>query len=522
MTDYVFDSSNSTFGGIVFTDPNPGTLTVKADGFFVSTFGSTDTFTLGGNWIVNILGAIGTYIAGKGALTIGTPNLTTLSSVAVGAGGDIFGDGFGIFTNSRTNILNKGSISASGVGAVGILESNNATGDYKITNFGTVYCDRRWGAARWRRRPHDRQFREDWGQFFAILGQTATFTGIDKVTNYGTLIGSVQLGLGDDVFTNFAKLGTVVKHGIVGGFIDLGDGNDIFNGGKHIELVVDGPGTDTYKLGAGDDRFGAVPLSGASGDDTVIGGAGSDSYVISGSASSIINLNNVTVAGWDPQTVLSSETGTDTVIGFENASGGDGVDAIYGTAAANKLFGNGANDTLGGLAGSDYLEGGDGTDVLDGGAGNDELHGGMDTDFLAGRAGNDTLFGEDSGDFMDGGAGKDLLFGGAGNDLFEFNELSDSDVGAAKRDVIEDFAQGADLITLVSIDANTTNGPGDDAFDMIGLFAFSGTAGELRFKFTNGSTIIEGDVNGDAKADFQIELLGHFMLSALPSVDIQF
>ena len=93
---------------------------------------------------------------------------------------------------------------------------------------------------------------------------------------------------------------------------------------------------------------------------------------------------------------------------------------------------------------------------------------------------------------------------------------------AANRDVVEDFEQGADKISLNIIDANTTNGPGDDAFNMIGLFAFSGTAGELRFKFTDGSTIIEGDVNGDAKADFQIELLGHFMLSAVNNVDIRF
>jgi len=520
MTDYVYDSSNSTFGGIVFNDPNPGTLTAKADGFFITTFGSADTFTLGGNWTVNILGAIGTYVAGKGALTIGTPNLPTLSSVTVGAGGDIFGQAFGVFTYSRTDIVNKGSIS----GDDGIRESGQATGNYKITNSGHITA-KLTGIALDGEGVHtvfnSGSIVVPFGD--AIHGQTSNFVGIDKVTNSGSITGGIQLGLGDDVFTNFAKVGTLVKHGFTNSLIDLGDGNDVFNGGKHGEQVIDGQGVDTYKLGAGNDLFAPVPESGASGDDNVAGGPGTDVfYLISSAAPTIINLDSVVHNGYAAQRAVSTDIGTDTVTGFENAVGGSGQDRIYGTAGANLLIGGDENDVLLGLGGDDDLQGGDDIDLLDGGAGKDKLHGGLDTDFLYGQAGNDSLFGDEGADFLTGGAGKDLLFGGADGDLFSFLSTLESGVGTANRDVVEDFEQGTDKISLNIIDANTTNGPGDDAFNMIGLFAFSGTAGELRFKFTDGSTIIEGDVNGDAKADFQIEVLGHFMLSAVNNVDITF
>jgi len=43
-----------------------------------------------------------------------------------------------------------------------------------------------------------------------------------------------------------------------------------------------------------------------------------------------------------------------------------------------------------------------------------------------------------------------------------------------------------------------------------------GDAGALRFKYSGGSTIMEDDVNGDGKADFQIEIFGHFAFADNP------
>lgn len=86
-------------------------------------------------------------------------------------------------------------------------------------------------------------------------------------------------------------------------------------------------------------------------------------------------------------------------------------------------------------------------------------------------------------------------------------------MGIGNRDTITDFAKNADQISLVSIDANTTTA-GDQAFTFIATAAFSGSAGQLRFTVAGGQTIVEGDINGDAVADFQVQLTGVIELFA--------
>jgi serralysin len=75
--------------------------------------------------------------------------------------------------------------------------------------------------------------------------------------------------------------------------------------------------------------------------------------------------------------------------------------------------------------------------------------------------------------------------------------------------VIADFQRGADDIELASIDASAARA-GNQPFKFIGAKAFSGAAGELRFK--NG--LLEGDVNANKLADFQIEVTGLSTLGA--------
>lgn len=53
---------------------------------------------------------------------------------------------------------------------------------------------------------------------------------------------------------------------------------------------------------------------------------------------------------------------------------------------------------------------------------------------------------------------------------------------------------------------------GDQQFKFIGQQNFHDKKGELHFKFAGSNTIVEGDVNGDGKADFQIELSGQIQL----------
>ena len=143
-------------------------------------------------------------------------------------------------------------------------------------------------------------------------------------------------------------------------------------------------------------------------------------------------------------------------------------------------------DSLQGTAGNDYIHGNSGSDRLDGGAGNDELRGG---------SGNDRLT---------GGLGADLMHGGDGRDTFVFRTAGESGVGPGQHDTIQWFQQGADTIDLGLIDANTAIA-GDQLFKFAGE-THSVEANAVSFFRTGGSTILQGDTNGDSTADFQIEL----------------
>jgi Ca2+-binding RTX toxin-like protein len=183
-------------------------------------------------------------------------------------------------------------------------------------------------------------------------------------------------------------------------------------------------------------------------------------------------------------------------------------------------FGTAGNDKMTGTSKADYLDGRAGNDVIDAGAGNDTLIGGT---------GNDTLI---------GGAGADRLTGGSGDDTFVFKSITDSAngwsgyvnnvaygpaSGEGYRDVITDFG-GNDRISLSAIDANTKVA-GDQVFSWKGLGSFTRKPGELIYKkfdasgTANDKTIVYGDVNGDGRADFQIELTG---LKTLDSGDFFF
>ena len=145
-------------------------------------------------------------------------------------------------------------------------------------------------------------------------------------------------------------------------------------------------------------------------------------------------------------------------------------------------------------------------DVVMGNGGDDAISGGGGNDVIYGNAGDDTLVGGSGDDILDGGSGDDTLSGGLGADRFVFDDVGESSPQA--QDLVFDFkaAQG-DQIDVSEIDAisGTTE---NEEFIFVGDDAFSGSAGELRFVQDSGDGLLEGDVNGDATADFSIELLG--------------
>ena len=212
--------------------------------------------------------------------------------------------------------------------------------------------------------------------------------------------------------------------------------------------------------------------------------------------------------------------------------GNDSANRLYGGTGDDSIFGNGGNDTLSGGSGKDRIDGGKGNDVQDGGSGNDKLWGregndrltgGTGNDGLEGNSGKDTLKGGDGHDRMkgdsgvdtlEGGKGADRLLGGDQADTFVFRARSDSTVDSAGRDKIGDFSRSeGDKLGLSGIDAKTA-AKGNNAFSFIGDDAFDKHAGELRYAHKNGNTLVQGDVNGDGKADFAFVLEGTIGLKA--------
>jgi Ca2+-binding RTX toxin-like protein len=327
-----------------------------------------------------------------------------------------------------------------------------------------------------------------------------------------------------------------------------GLGDDILIGSQGNDVVVGGDGDDVALLGAGNDTFVWNP---GDDNDTVEGQAGVDALLFNGAnvnenihifanGSRVLftrDIANVTMDLNGVEGVIFRALGGVDNITIDDVSGTDlalsGVAIDLGGAAGG---GDGAADTVtvNGRAGNDAInistvngtvlvtgspatvaifnaEGANDRLVVDGGAGDDTINAsglaaGTIGLTLNGAAGNDTLIGSAGNDVLTGGAGLDHLSGGAGQDTFVFTgtNLAALDTGiGANRDVIQDFS--ADVIDLHQIDANL-NTAGDEAFAFIGTNAFT-AAGQVRF-FADGAgnTIVEGNIDNNLGADFQIEL----------------
>jgi Ca2+-binding RTX toxin-like protein len=233
-------------------------------------------------------------------------------------------------------------------------------------------------------------------------------------------------------------------------------------------------------------------------------------------------------AGWPAGSTIALDAGDNSYTGIDGRyiMGGKGADTIdidagfhaFGEQGNDVIIGNGAGNTISGGLGDDTIHAGGNNDVIFGDAGNDVLFGDTGHDNLRGGAGSDIIEGNDGQDSMYGGTGKDFMRGGPDDDFFILTTLADSKKGSA-RDVIFDFSEGTtEVIDLADIDAK--KGPGNQAFKFIGKHGFHDKAGELHYATKNlvgtgnDKTFISGDVNGDGRADFQIELSGLHTLTA--------
>lgn len=239
-----------------------------------------------------------------------------------------------------------------------------------------------------------------------------------------------------------------------------------------------------------------------------------------------------------------------------------GQDLVLGNGGDDALYGGLRNDHLRGGDGRDLLDGEEGADLMVGGTGNDtyfvdvssdrvvenvaegsdyvhssasfvlpanvehlrligeadvsaignalanRIDGNAGDNLLRGDAGNDNIFGWAGSDRIEAGTGRDLIRGGADRDIFLFRAIEEAGIGRG-RDVVHDFQQGLDLIHLAAIDADVA-AAGNQAFVWIATGPFTGAAGELR----QTGQVVEGDVDGNGVADFQLAVPGHAALQA--------
>jgi serralysin len=188
------------------------------------------------------------------------------------------------------------------------------------------------------------------------------------------------------------------------------------------------------------------------------------------------------------------DTGGSDRIVYNGAS--DATIDLRAATLLNDEGGGGRPSYVHGIAGGFTIAHGVRIENATGGGGNDRINGNEYANILnGGSAGNDVLY---------GGGGRDTLYGGSGADIFRYDLPAESPVGAALRDVIVDFERGIDHIDLRGMDADWVN-PDHQDFSWVGAAALRG-AGDLHYAMDRGHVVVEGDVSGDARADFQIEV----------------
>lgn len=233
-----------------------------------------------------------------------------------------------------------------------------------------------------------------------------------------------------------------------------GPGADALEGRSGGDLLVGGPGADTLSGDNDDDVLAGGPegdtLLGWDGDDVLDGGAGADSLVGGTGIDDVADYSGRTT----PVAVALGDASPDG--GAEDGPGDSlqGVEDVWGGAAADRLTGDGADNILSGGAGPDLISGAAGFDYVDysertagvsvdpDGASDDGEPGEGD----AVAADVEALVGGDGPDTLTGSAVENLVLGLGGDDRI--------DVRDAEADLV-DCGADADLVVADALDAGS-------------------------------------------------------------------
>ncbi|MGK9233812.1 M10 family metallopeptidase C-terminal domain-containing protein [Inquilinus limosus] len=259
------------------------------------------------------------------------------------------------------------------------------------------------------------------------------------------------------------------------------------NASDNVITFVDGG--DTVIGGAGSDRLGIDSL-GKIENVTFTGGAGDDSvgFAGGGGGAGAGNVLDGGEGGEDQFWPRGRAAFINLETGIAHLSPNDGSGLFYEAAVRNFewLFGTEEHDIFVGTDGSELFQGSGGHDLL------------------SGRGGADTLTGDDGNDILVGGKGADVLDSGRGVDVIRFDRLVDSLPG--QEDTVVKFSI-RDTIDLSRIDADLMTA-GNQAFVFVGIAAFSGAAGELRYQVVGNDLLLSANADGDRMADFAVKLPG--------------
>jgi Ca2+-binding RTX toxin-like protein len=335
--------------------------------------------------------------------------------------------------------------------------------------------------------------------------------GSNGTINMSTASGSngftVVGGDGNDSITGSSRSDSLLG-GAGNDTITGGAGADVINAGAGTNEIYSGNGMDTITVSEASTNTIYLNFVGASNLTTVIAQSGTGELgttITAGTLNNQIDLR-ATAAGSSVGVYMTaaSSTGTTTV----NFTGGDGNDSIIGSSGSDTITGGAGADRINAGAGTNQItDAGVGADVIthdsvgstvaialtgtslvtiialqtgvtvNSSAGIDTraqgstgssagiiFNGSTGNDSLSGGSGNDTISGGGGNDTINGGDGRDSLTGGTGNDVFQFS-LGHSDVSSnlTDADVITDFGNGSDLISLVNFDMSkmTTSSPGN-------------------------------------------------------------
>jgi serralysin len=256
-------------------------------------------------------------------------------------------------------------------------------------------------------------------------------------------------------------------------------------------------GSDNFEGGSWNDVFHMTADDYVT--DNINGGAGTDTVDYTASQVGVrITLTDAPLKGGLP---TGGTVEADFVKVFYNYSTHTSTSITHHQVVANltsieNATGSNFNDVLTGNSANNVLKGDAGDDVIDGRGGNDTIYSGLGVDALTGGEGQDTFV---FTDYRDSGVTYTPLSGGG------YNAVNHG------IDTIQDFKTGVDKIDLSQIDADTTHS-GNQAFHIVDqltghageLRVFLGTSVDSQDPVNEGWFMLEGDVNGDGNADFQL------------------